>query len=341
MDHQEVSKPESATGNDGAGNRERLVLLVNLGTPDAPDTGSVRRYLREFLSDPRVIEVPRVIWWFVLNGVILVFRPRRVAALYASVWGADSPIRRLSVSLAARLQAHYETIGQSAMRVLPAMTYGKPSLREILVQSIHSGVRDITVVPMYPQYSATTTAAVYDQVAKVMRGQRDLPALRLVRDYHLHPLYIAALAGQVREHWNAQGRGERLLMSFHGLPQDYVDRGDPYARECQATASALAQALSLQDGEWFCSFQSRFGPRAWLQPYTDKVLQEWGQSGIGRVDVICPGFAVDCLETLEEIAVENRQFYQEAGGGDYHYIPALNDSDAQVRLLAAIVSAAN
>lgn len=327
---------ESRAG--GSTDKEReLVLLVNLGTPDAPDAAAVRRYLREFLSDPRVIEVPRLIWWFVLNGIILVFRPRRVAALYAKIWGEDSPIRRLSCSLASRLQQQLRDEGMDYTDVRAAMTYGNPSLRHELSQARQAGYRRVVVLPLFPQFSATTTAAAWDQVADYIRAGRDLPEIHLVRDYHLHPRYIGALAGQVRAHWQSQGRGERLLMSFHGLPQDYVDRGDPYQQECLATADALARELDLADGEWQVSFQSRFGPRAWLQPYTDVVLTGWGEAGLPSVSVLCPGFAVDCLETLEEIALENRDFFQEAGGGEYRYIPCLNDSPEQVALFRELL----
>ncbi len=321
----------------GTRSGKRLVLLANLGTPDAPDAASVRRYLREFLSDPRVIEVPKVIWWCVLNGIILVFRPRRVAALYASIWEGDSPIRRIGYQLTEKLQGLVRAAGDDRTEVRMAMTYGQPSLRKELVGAVPDGYQEVVVLPLFPQYSATTTAAVFDQVADYLRSQRDLPAVRLIRDYHLHPRYIAALAAKVRAHWAAHGRTEKLLLSFHGLPQDYVDRGDPYQEECRATAEALAHALDLQDGEWALSFQSRFGPRAWLQPYTDKLLQQWGREQVASVAVLCPGFAVDCLETLEEIAVENRDVFLEAGGKAYSYIPALNDDDSHVALLHAVL----
>ncbi len=331
---EEIAKRESAGLETSA---RRLVLLVNLGTPDAPDTAAVRRYLREFLSDPRVIEVPRLLWWFVLNGIILVFRPKRVAALYASIWEEDSPIRRFTVALAGRLQDHLRAGGDTRTEVRAAMTYGSPSLRRLLDGARDEGFGEVVVLPLYPQYSATTTAAVFDQVADHLRGQRDLTAFRLIRDYHLHPLYIGAVAARVRRHWEEHGRAERLLFSFHGLPQDYVDRGDPYQRECRATAAALAAALGLAGDEWALSFQSRFGPRAWLQPYTDELLRQWAGDGVASVAVTCPGFAVDCLETLEEIALQNRDFFLEAGGRDYSYIPALNDDDDHARLLQALL----
>lgn len=311
-------------------------ILLNLGTPDAPDAPAVRRYLKEFLSDSRVIEVPRPIWWFVLRLFILPFRPRPVAKLYKEIWQADSPIRAYSLCLARRVQ---ELLAQANpnLQVHAAMTYGNPSLKDCLDRILDSGCRRVVVLPMYPQYSASTTAAAFDQCARYMMKSRDLPEFCMIRDYHTEPAYIEALAEQIRQHRAEHGSGDRLLMSFHGIPQEYADRGDPYPQECEATAHALARALGLGEGEWFMTFQSRFGPKAWLQPYTDKTLEAWGSEGVGTVDVVCPGFSVDCLETLEEIAGENREIFMHAGGTDLRYIPALNDSESQARLYAGLL----
>lgn len=311
-------------------------ILLNLGTPDAPDAAAVRRYLKEFLSDTRVIEVPRAVWWFVLRLFILPFRPRPVAKLYKEIWQADSPIRAYSICLARRVQ-ELLSARHPQVQVHAAMTYGNPSLRDCMDQVLASGCRKVVVLPMFPQYSASTTAAGFDQCARYMMKARDLPEFCMIRDYHTEPDYIEALAEQVRQHRAEHGSADRLLMSFHGIPQEYADRGDPYPQECEATAHALAEALGLGAGEWWMTFQSRFGPKAWLQPYTDKTLEAWGAEGVGTVDVICPGFSVDCLETLEEIAGENREIFMHAGGTDLRYIPALNDSESQARLYAGLL----
>lgn len=329
--------PQQAVGQQEVVTDEAVAcVLLNLGTPDAPDASSVRRYLKEFLSDSRVIEVPRIIWWFVLRCFILPFRPRPVAKLYEGVWQADSPIRAYSICLARRVQELLRAQHPN-VQVHAAMTYGNPSLSDCMDQILASGSRRVVVLPMFPQYSATTTAAGFDQCARYMMATRDLPEFSMIRDYHLHPDYIAALAEQVRQHRAEHGAADRLMMSFHGIPQEYADRGDPYPQECEATANALAAELGLKEGEWFLTFQSRFGPKAWLQPYTDKTLEAWGAEGVGTVDVICPGFSVDCLETLEEIAVENRENFLHAGGADLRYIPALNDSESQAQLYARLL----
>ncbi len=313
-------------------------ILVNLGTPDAPDAKSVRRYLREFLSDTRVIEVPRLIWWFVLRLFILTRRPAPVSRLYAAIWDGDSPIRTYTLSLADKVAKLLRERGHGdRASVHAAMTYGNPSLRKLLPELVERGYTEVIVLPMYPQYSATTTAAVFDQCAREFARMRDLPAFQMLREYATHPGYIAALAASVREHRARHGAAKRLLMSFHGIPQDYADRGDPYPDACARTAHALAKALELREDEWAMTFQSRFGPRAWLQPYTDETLAEWGRSGLESVEVVCPGFSVDCLETLEEIAGENRDIFVAAGGGELRYIAALNDSDAHAALYADLL----
>lgn len=314
------------------------VLLVNLGTPDQPTSAAVRRYLREFLSDPRVIDTPRLLWWFILNGIILLVRPAKVAKLYQAVWTeAGSPLLAIGKRQAQALQLELEQRTSAKIPVVLAMTYGNPSVSQALDDLRDQGCEKILVLPLYPQYSGTTTAAVYDAVAKALRQQPDIPGLRFIKDYHLLDGYIEALAESVQEHWQSNGQAQRLLMSFHGVPERYVDAGDPYVGQCRATAQALADKLALSDDQWLCSFQSRFGPAEWVKPYTDKVLQAWGKEGVESVDVICPAFAADCLETLEEIKIQNRDFFLEAGGKEYRYISALNDRAAFIQCLASLV----
>lgn len=314
------------------------VLLTNLGTPDAPDPRAVRRYLAEFLSDPRVVEAPRWLWLPLLYGVILTVRPRRSAAAYAKIWwDSGSPLlviaRRQGLALQRRLD---ETLDRP-VHVALAMRYGEPSLGQGLEELRAAGAERILLLPMYPQYSATTTATTFDRVAAILRGWRRQPALRTVTHYHDEPGYIRALAASVRRHWEAHGRGERLMLSFHGIPKRYVKNGDPYPRDCGVTAQRLAAELGLQRGEWKVCFQSRFGREPWLRPYTDKTLEAWGREGIKSVDVICPGFAADCLETLEEIAIGNRELFEASGGERLSYIPALNDDPAHIDMLAGLV----
>ncbi|WFF40525.1 ferrochelatase [Salinicola endophyticus] len=315
------------------------VMLVNLGTPAAPTAKAVREYLAEFLGDPRVIDAPRWLWWPILHGVILRIRPPKVAKAYASVWQEEgSPLlaigRRQQRALAAALA---ERTGE-AVPVELAMTYGQPSMEQAGLALRDAGVDKILVLPLYPQFSRTTTGAVFQRLAKALAPCPHLPELRFVNHYHDHPDYIAALAASVREHWEAQGDRGRLLMSYHGIPKRYVDNGDPYGRHCQRTSELLAQALELEEGSWFQSYQSRFGREEWLKPYTDETLKQWGADKTECVDVISPAFAADCLETLEEIDAENREYFQEAGGGRYRYIPALNDRPEHIHLLSQLVA---
>lgn len=320
--------------------RPRLgVLLLNLGTPDAPTPGAVRRYLREFLSDTRVIELPRPVWWFILNLFILPFRPRRVAKAYASIWrDGESPMRTILNEQSVKLQAILAVERPDLdVTVVPAMSYGQPALGTAMNRLMAAGVEKMVVLPLFPQYSATSSGAGYDAVCRWLLAQRNLPAVTLIKDYHLHPLYIGALAATVREHREVHGTAEKLLFSFHGIPQPYADKGDPYPDRCRATAAAVAAALGLADGSWLCSFQSRFGAQPWVQPYTDVTLTQWGRAGVGSVQVLCPAFSADCLETLEEIAEENRDTFLHAGGKAYAYIPALNSRDDHIALLRELV----
>lgn len=313
------------------------VLLVNLGTPDAPDRGSVRRYLKEFLWDPRVVEVPRAIWWFVLNGVILNTRPGRSAKAYQKVWtDAGSPLMDISVRQHKAFREALENRLGVEVPVALGMRYGNPSIKLALEELRDKGARQVLVLPLYPQYSATTTASIFDAVTAELRGWRWLPELRFVNHYHDDPRYIDALADSVRQHRAEHGTADKLLMSFHGIPEEYFHKGDPYHCECRKTGRLLAEALDLGDDQWQLSFQSRLGPKQWLQPYTDHTLEALPGKGTKSIQVICPGFSADCLETLEEIAMENRDVFLEAGGERYEYIPCLNDSSTHIDMLAAL-----
>ncbi|WP_226664860.1 ferrochelatase [Microbulbifer aggregans] len=324
------------------------IILMNLGTPAEPTPKAVRRFLREFLSDHRVVEIPAPLWQLILNLFVLTGRPKRIAPAYAEIWneGLDgeavegSPIayytRRQAEGLEQALMQ--DSAGQPRdIKLAFAMTYGEPGLAETVASLRQQGAESFTVLPLYPQYSATTTGAIYDQVAKIIRAERNVPDIRVVHEYWKHPKYIEALANSVREHWQKNGAAEKLLISFHGIPMANTRKGDPYYQQCCGTAELLTQALELPKEKWEITFQSRFGKAEWLQPYTDKTLIQWGQSGVASVDVICPAFASDCLETLEEIAVENRANFIDAGGSEYRYIPALNARGDHIAALAEIV----
>jgi ferrochelatase len=319
---------------------QTAVVLMNLGTPAAPTASAIRRYLREFLTDRRVVELPRVLWYPILFGPLLTFRPRRLALAYEELWKhfGDSPLRVISQRQVRRLQQRLDDTLIDAPLVKLAMTYGDPSLASVVAELRAQGVEHILVLPLYPQFSATTTGAIYDQVAALFKAARDVPSIGVVKHYHRHPGYLDALENSVRAHWAAHGRAERLLLSFHGIPQRNIDRGDPYLQHCRETASMLAARLQLDDTQCQIAFQSRLGRAQWLQPYTSVVLEQWGAEKLASVDILSPAFAADCLETLEEIAVENRHFFQRAGGGEYRYIPCLNDSEPHIDMLAAIVA---
>ena len=307
-----------------------VLLLVNLGTPAAPTTGAVRRYLRQFLHDRRVVELTRWLWCPLLEFLILPLRSPKVAKKYAAIWTPQgSPLLAHSRALAEAVQARLP-----AVQVRLAMRYGEPSIAGALQAT--EGAERVAVLPLYPQYSASTTASVHDAVGKELSRWRRRPALSLLGDYHLDAGWLDALAASVREHWQMHGRAGLLLMSFHGLPQFQDRAGDPYARQCRASAAALAQRLGLREDEWRLTFQSRFGRAEWLQPYTMQTLEELARGGLRKVDVLCPGFAVDCLETLEEISVENADAFRAAGGESLRYVPALNAGAAHADALAAI-----
>ena len=308
------------------------LLLVNLGTPEAPTASAVRRYLSQFLHDYRVVEMSRWLWCPLLHFVILPLRSGKVARNYARIWTAKgSPLLALSRELGDVLQAQ---LPEFEVRV--AMRYGQPAIAEVLRELQGKGMRRLLVLPLYPQYSASTVASVHDAVMAELCGWRCLPELRLINDYHVDDAWLDALAASVQNHWDLHGRGEHLLISFHGLPQRFVAAGDPYASQCNVGAQALAQRLHLADGQWSTSFQSRFGREPWLQPFTDKTLESLAQQGRKIVDLVCPGFAVDCLETLEENAVTNAALFQRAGGGELRYIPALNATPGHAAALATL-----
>jgi ferrochelatase len=313
------------------------ILLVNLGTPEAPTTAAVRRYLKEFLSDPRVVEIPRPLWWLILNAIILNLRPAKSAAKYAKIWDTEgSPLKLHTERQAKLLRGYLGAQGQPALVVDYAMRYGKPSIDAVLSRLKQQRCERILLLPLYPQYAASTTASTLDAVSEFLRKTRNVPELRMVKQFHDHPAYIAALAEGVRKHWTQHGKPERLLMSFHGLPRYTLARGDPYHCECQKTARLLAGALALAPEQYQLSFQSRFGRAEWLQPYTAATLAQWGKQGLRRVDVVCPGFVADCLETLEEIGIEGKAEFLKAGGKEFHAIPCLNESDAWIQALAQI-----
>lgn len=315
------------------------VVLMNLGTPSAPTVAAIRRYLREFLSDPRVVEIPRVFWYPILYGIILPFRPRRTVGAYRQLWQqfGDSPLRVIGQQLLIALQQHLQQRGGDVPLLRLAMTYGEPSLEKTIAELRAQQVEHILLLPLYPQFSATTTGSIYDRVAALFQTNRDIPSIALLKQYFQHPLYIEALAQSVRTHWQQNGRAQRLLMSFHGIPRRNVELGDPYRRQCETTAQLLAQQLGLHAEQWQISFQSRLGRAEWLQPYTSVVMEQWGAEKIASIDVICPAFAADCLETLDEIAIENRHLFQNAGGGEFRYISCLNASAAHIDMLAQLI----
>lgn len=313
------------------------ILLVNLGTPDAPTPSALRSYLKEFLSDPRVVEIPKPLWWMILNGIVLNVRPKKSAKKYASIWTAEgSPLKVHTEKQLKLLKGWLGERIKSPLRIEYGMRYGKPSIADGLNKLKSSGCDRILILPLYPQYAASSTGTAIDAIAQHVARVRNQPALRTVKHFHDHPAYINALAANIRDYWQREGRPDLLVMSFHGLPRYTLDKGDPYHCECQKTGRLLVERLGLDKEQYRLTFQSRFGKAEWLTPYTDKTLEELGKAGIHRVDVVCPGFVADCLETLEEIAIEGRDGFLNAGGKSFHYIPALNESAAGIDALGNI-----
>lgn len=316
------------------------VIIMNLGTPIQPTKSAVRAFLRDFLSDPRVVEVPRVLWWLILYGIILPFRTPKVTRAYQHIWqDGESPLRRITRRQAEKLQ---QLLNQgdddNSSAVKYAMTYSGPGLGEVVSNLQSEGFHHFVVLPLYPQYSATTTGGVYDQYAAMIANSRDIPSLHIIKEYHDCPDYIDALAQSVRRQWQQTAQPDVLLMSFHGIPQRCVDLGDPYYQQCLKTAELLAERLQLADGQWLPCFQSRLGRAQWLSPYTSVVIEKLATDGVKHIDIICPAFSADCLETLEEIQIENKQIFIQAGGEKFHLISCLNEDDTHIKMMAGLVS---
>ncbi len=310
------------------------VILANLGTPDRPVCPGLRNYLSEFLMDPRVIELPHLFRALLVKGIIVNVRSHKSAATYREIWTEDgSPLLLNTQALAAKTQAH---LGEN-FHVVVGMRYGKPSIESALHELHEQGIRKLVVIPLYPQYSGSTNGSTFDGIAKTLRKQRWVPELRFVSDYYQQAGYVRAIGETIKSHWQEHGRKEKLIMSFHGVPKKYVERGDPYQQQCRISALAIADYLGLSDDDWMLVFQSRLGAQEWLQPYCDKTLEALPAQGVKSVDIICPGFSVDCLETLEEIEGENQEIFRQAGGEDYAYIPCLNASSEHAKLMADIV----
>ncbi|MDB4470828.1 ferrochelatase [Deltaproteobacteria bacterium] len=316
------------------------VIIMNLGTPVQPTKKAVRAFLKEFLMDRRVVEIPRPIWWLILYGIILPFRTPRVTRAYQKIWqDGESPLRLITRRQSEKLQLLIDqnTAGNTTA-VTHAMSYSGPDLESVINGFCSQGFDNFLVLPLYPQYSATTTGGIYDQYAQLIGKKRNIPRLTIIKDYHDNPDYIEALAQSVTRQWQQTGQPDVLLMSFHGIPQRYVDLGDPYYQQCSQTAELLAKKLQLADDQWQLSFQSRLGRASWLSPYTSVVLEKMGKEHVKHVDVICPAFAADCLETLEEIADENKEIFLESGGEKFHLVSCLNDHDSHIEMMAKLLA---
>lgn len=314
------------------------VLVTNLGTPEAPTKQALRPYLKEFLSDPRVVEVPKFIWWFVLNLIILNFRPKRSAHAYSTVWTEDgSPLMAITKAQAAELEKRCKAAYGDDVVVDFAMRYGNPAISDVIDNMLSKGVRKLVVLPLYPQYSASTTGSTFDAIAKDFTSRRWLPELRFVSHYHDRDSFITALANKVKVHWDKYGKADKLILSYHGIPKRYLINGDPYHCECYKTSRLLAEKLGLGKDDYMTTFQSRFGREEWLKPYTDETLKALPEKGVKAIQVMCPGFSADCLETIEEIGEENREYFMEAGGERYEYIDALNSDKEHIDALFEIV----
>ncbi|WP_439106669.1 ferrochelatase [Congregibacter sp.] len=315
------------------------VLVTNLGTPEAADKRALRPYLKQFLSDPRVVEVPRLLWWFILNGIILNVRPAKSADAYRTVWTDEgSPLLIHTRNQAAEIQDRLNAQHEGEVIVDFAMRYGQPSVSQALQSLIDRGARQLLVLPLYPQYSGPTGGSTFDAIAEDFKKRRWIPDFQFVASYHDQPGYISAVAESIKEHWATHGRADKLLFSYHGEPRSYLDEGDPYHCQCHKTTRLIAEELGISEDEYLCAFQSRFGRDEWLKPYTDHTLKEMAGSGVRSVQVICPGFSADCLETIEEIGEENREYFMEAGGERYEYIPCLNSSEGHIDFLTSLIN---
>lgn len=314
------------------------VLVVNLGTPEAPTAAALKPYLKQFLWDPRVIELSRPVWWTILNFFVLTTRPKKSAELYANIWTEDgSPLRIYSEAIVHGMQEKLQAEYGTPIHVALAMTYGQPSVPDVLADLKAKGCDRLIVFPLYSHYSSSSTGASLDAVMKELMTWRRVPEIRTLNQYHDDPAYIRALADSVRAHWAEHGQPEKLVTSYHGIPKRYFLNGDPYHCQCHKTTRLLAEELDLPKERYEVTFQSLFGKEEWLQPYTDVTLEAMAHSGIRRVDVMCPGFAVDCLETIDEIGRENREVFMEAGGETYHFIPCLNDRPEHLELLTDLM----
>ncbi|NOX09902.1 MAG: ferrochelatase [Gammaproteobacteria bacterium] len=314
------------------------ILLSNLGSPDEPTTESVRRYLKEFLSDPKVVNISRILWLPILHGIILRTRPQRSAKIYKKIWtDTGSPLINIAKQQRSSIQNELSQRGFHNLHVRLGMRYGRPSLDDALRELRGQQVKKIILLPLYPQYAESTTASTIERSQQIIDSWLTPATLHSITDYHDNPAYITALANSIRQHWAQHGHAEKLLFSFHGIPKRASLAGDPYHQQCLQTAQLIAQELNLDETHWLTSFQSRFGRAEWITPYTDQTLKEWGQQGIRHVQVICPGFSADCLETLEEIEMENREYFIQAGGQHYEYIPALNDGQEHIKALCDLI----
>ncbi|MBM7072140.1 ferrochelatase [Shewanella sp. 202IG2-18] len=333
-----MSKFAGLSKNQGHAKRAtKAVLLINLGTPDAPTKKDVRRYLAEFLADPRVVEIPKIVWSIILHGIILRTRPAKSAALYKQIWTeAGSPLFDITRRQAEALQKELDDQNLN-IQVHYAMRYGNPSIASTLKQMHDSGVDDITVLPLYPQYAAPTTASSFDAIAKELMTWRYLPALRFINTYHDHPDYIKALVHSINQDFEKNGKPKKLVLSYHGMPERNLKLGDPYYCFCKKTTRLVVESLGLEESDYITTFQSRFGKAKWLTPYTDETLEQLAKDGVDDIAIICPAFSADCLETLEEIKQENREIYEEAGGKHYRYIDALNDDPLHIEMMANLV----
>ena len=314
--------------------KKTAIILTNLGTPKTNTKAAVRDFLKEFLSDSRVVEIPKIIWWVILNLIILPFRSGKSLKAYNKIWTEEgSPLLSISRQQQVALQ---QKLGDK-IKVELMMRYGEPSFTSVINGLLKDNYQNLIILPRYPQNSATTTATSFDLIGDIMKKSRAVPDIKFISNYHGDPGYIHALAASIQEHWQQQQRQRFLLMSFHGLPQRNVDLGDPYYDQCTGTAQLLATIMGLESQQWGMSFQSRFGKQTWLQPYTSETLAKLADNGLKEIDIVCPGFSVDCLETLEEIQMENRDIFIEHGGEQYHYIPCLNDRDDHIQMMADLV----